>query len=170
MSALAAEFDMFPGEEVPLMSVDITSIREQPITGPQPLFRELPYEERHIHAEIMADAFEAPVGLVRQFIDIISGSPGFRAFIAEVDGEPVSTAVSVLAGESSGGIFNVATPEAHRRHGYGAAVTTHAIRASVSPLTTSAWLQSSPAGLAVYQRIGFETVEIWPTWTSSAST
>jgi GNAT superfamily N-acetyltransferase len=61
----------------------------------------------------------------------------------------------------------VATPEEHRGHGFGGAVTAHAVEAGRSEGARGAYLQSSPMGLPVYQRLGFVTVERWRQWMPS---
>ena len=65
------------------------------------------------------------------------------------------------------GIFNVATPEEHRGRGFGGAVTAHAVEAAMAAGARGAYLQSSPMGLPVYQRLGFVTVERWRQWMPS---
>jgi hypothetical protein len=62
------------------------------------------------------------------------------------------------------GIFSIATPSAHRRHGYGAAVTVRAVADGLAAGARWSWLQSSPAGYATYTRLGFQTLETWPCW------
>jgi N-acetylglutamate synthase len=62
------------------------------------------------------------------------------------------------------GVFNVATPSRHRRRGYGAAVTARVVADGVAAGASWAWLQSSPSGYAIYERLGFRTLERWLTW------
>jgi ribosomal protein S18 acetylase RimI-like enzyme len=83
--------------------------------------------------------------------------------VGEVGGEPVTTGLGFTFGGSVS-IFDIATLPAHRRRGYGAAVTVQAIRDGLSSGASWAWLQSSAAGLSVYERLGFRTVESWPCW------
>lgn len=61
----------------------------------------------------------------------------------------------------------VATPPEFQGRGYGAAVTTAAMTRAHRSGATWAWLQSSPAGYPVYQRLGFRELEAWPTWISA---
>jgi GNAT superfamily N-acetyltransferase len=65
------------------------------------------------------------------------------------------------------GIFNVATPEEHRGRGFGSAMTAHAVEAARAAGARGAYLQSSPMGMPVYQRLGFVTVELWRQWMPS---
>jgi N-acetylglutamate synthase len=90
-------------------------------------------------------------------------APGARCYVGEVDREPVTTGFAVTFADFVG-IFNIATPPVHRRHGYGAAVTSRAVRDGLSNGASWAWLQSSPAGYPIYERLGFQTVESWRCW------
>jgi predicted GNAT family acetyltransferase len=62
--------------------------------------------------------------------------------------------------------FNIATPPADRRRGYGAAVTARAVTDGLAAGARWSWLQSSVAGYPVYERLGFRTVESWQSWLS----
>ena len=116
------------------------------------------------HASLAAAGFEAPEEYFQQLMTtgLLRGA-GVRCYLGEFDGEPVTTGVGVTFGDSVG-IFNIATPPGHRRHGYGSAVTARTIRDGLSCGARWAWLQSSPAGYPVYQRLGFQTVESWHCW------
>jgi predicted GNAT family acetyltransferase len=89
--------------------------------------------------------------------------PGVRCYLGEVGGQAVTTGVGVTLGDSTG-VFNIATPPAHRRRGYGAAVTARAVADGLAAGAKWAWLQASPAGYATYTRLGFETAETWKCW------
>jgi GNAT superfamily N-acetyltransferase len=165
LTAIAGAFGLVPGEDVPLMMLVNApkQVRSQP--GPLPTFRELATEERHLSAELLAAGFEAPLELMSQLIELFHSAPNFRMHLAEVGGVPVATSASVFTEPDAVGIFDVATPPEHRRHGYGAAVTAHAVQAGLASGATWAWLQSTPDGYYVYERMGFRTVENWLTWT-----
>lgn len=79
---------------------------------------------------------------------------GLVAFVGEVDGAPVSTAVLVVTGATAG-IYTVATPEEHRGHGYGETLTWAAVAAGREMGCTRSILQASPMGFPVYERMGF---------------
>ena len=167
LSGIAEEFGMVPDEGVPLMVVHDAPVWARLSQG-LPTFRELPSGERGLHAAVMAAGFEAPIEVIRQTVELIHLIPSLRMYVAEVDGVPVSTAATILTEPDSVMVFNVATPPENRRLGYGAAVTDHAIRSAVSDGARWAWLQSSPDGLLMYERMGFRQVESWPTWTRHA--
>lgn len=120
--------------------------------------------QAEVHAEVAAAAFQAPVEHFRQLITpSVIGRPGVCCYIGELDGHSVATAVSVRLGEHVG-IFNVATLPANQRRGYGAAITARAVRDGLGDGAQWAWLQSSPAGHRVYERLGFTTLESWEFW------
>lgn len=82
------------------------------------------------------------------------------------EGEDVATGLGMLW-DGWCGIFNVATPEENRGRGHGSAVTAKAVEAARADGATGAYLQSSPMGLPVYERLGFVTVETWRQWMPS---
>ena len=116
-----------------------------------------------------AAGFEAPVDIFLAMAELLELGPTPNVVLGDVAGNPVTTALSMEAGPGSAGIFNVATPPAHRGHGYGAAATARAVAASSTQGATWSWLQSSSAGHGIYQRLGFRDVELWPCWVSADS-
>ena len=93
--------------------------------------------------------------------------PGVTTWLVAADGHDVSTALTHVSGDVCG-IFNVATRAERRRQGYAAAVTAHAVRAAAARGVRTAYLQPSPMGLALYQRLGFRVVEHWRRWVPAA--
>ncbi len=82
----------------------------------------------------------------------------FAAWVGYVDGEPVSTAATVIGGGAVG-IYNVATVPNYRRGGYGEAVMRHALeRARLEHGLSRTILQSTPQGYELYRRMGYRTV------------
>lgn len=130
--------------------------------------RQLRPDEAPLHVQVAAAGFETPQEPFRQMITPSAlRLPGVRCYLGEADSHPVSTGIGVTLGAFVG-IFNVATPPAHRRCGYGAAVTARAVSDGLAAGARWSWLQSSPLGYHVYQRLGFRTVESWHTWLSAA--
>jgi ribosomal protein S18 acetylase RimI-like enzyme len=83
----------------------------------------------------------------------------FTLYLGRADSLPVTTAMGYRTNNDVG-IFNVATPSAHRRHGYGSAITAHAARAEFENGADLAWLQTSEIGESVYRGLGFRHVEM----------
>jgi ribosomal protein S18 acetylase RimI-like enzyme len=94
----------------------------------------------------------------------VTGLEGLNVYLARADGQDVTTAVNVVAGDAVG-IFNVATPPEHRGRGYGGAVTEHAVRDGFAAGAEFAYLQSSLIGESVYRRLGFREVETYTLFT-----
>lgn len=108
--------------------------------------------------EILADAFGAPKELFDDFCRAVSTIEGVSWYIGR-DGERiVSTAVGITQNGMTG-IFNVATPPEQRGRGYGAALTSRAVRDGFDAGAELAYLQSSELGHGVYRRLGFREVE-----------
>jgi GNAT superfamily N-acetyltransferase len=164
--ALAGERGMRRDEIIPLMALERPSSLPSAPALNGLVIRTLEPHEAGLHATVAADGFEAPA---EPFLQLMTPSllaaPGVRCYVGEVDGEPVTTGLGVTIGTSVG-IFSIATPPAHRRRGYGAAVTARAISDGLAAGATWSWLQASRAGLPVYERLGFRTVEGWRSWVS----
>ncbi|MHB8695486.1 MAG: GNAT family N-acetyltransferase [Solirubrobacteraceae bacterium] len=162
-ASVAATCELAESTDIPLMvsagpfnpgSIDRLSIRE------------LDPSEAQVHSDVAGPAFGAPPELLARVITAeVLGRPQVRSYLGEVDREPVVTAMSVTIGDAVG-IFNVATPGPHRRRGYGAAITAHAALDGRIAGAEWAWLQSTEAGYGVYERLGFTTLERWPSWIS----
>ena len=117
------------------------------------------------HVAVAAAGFEASEDLFAEVMtDQLLEIPGWRCYLGEVAGEPVTTGIGVLT-DGLIGVFNVATPPPHRRLGYGGALTARIVTDGIVAGARGAYLQSSAAGHDVYQRLGFRTVEHWSMWT-----
>ena len=82
----------------------------------------------------------------------------FAAYVGYVDGEPVSTAATVIGGGAVG-VYNVATLPGRRCAGYGETVMRHALdQARREHGVSRTILQSTPQGLELYQRMGYRTI------------
>jgi ribosomal protein S18 acetylase RimI-like enzyme len=79
-----------------------------------------------------------------------------RLFVGYWDGQPVTTAEAFLDG-GAGGVYSIATLESHRRRGFGAAMTSHAVREVFGSGCPFAALEASPLGRGIYERLGFRT-------------
>jgi ribosomal protein S18 acetylase RimI-like enzyme len=82
----------------------------------------------------------------------------FAAYVGYVNGLPVSTAAIVM-GSGVAGVYNVATLPGYQRHGYGEAVMRFALEdARKNHGIERTILQSTPAGLHLYERMGYRTI------------
>ncbi len=111
--------------------------------------------------ELGSRGFGAPPGMLHAMYDgAVAAVPGLTVYVARSGGEPVATAMRWQDGAEVG-IFSVATPEEHRRRGYGAAVSAHAVREGFAAGAEFAWLHASAMGEPVYRRMGFRDVEAY---------
>jgi ribosomal protein S18 acetylase RimI-like enzyme len=80
--------------------------------------------------------------------------PHIAAFVAYLDGAPVSSAMTLVS-HGVAGVFYVATVQRARRRGLGDALTRTAARAGFDLGARAAWLGASEMGADLYRRIGF---------------
>ncbi|MBI4259191.1 MAG: GNAT family N-acetyltransferase [Actinobacteria bacterium] len=112
---------------------------------------------------IEARVFGTPGHIVRRFLPrAMLRARGVRMYLARLDGEPVACATSFVD-RGTVGLFGVATIPTARGLGLATAVTAHAI-ARAAGRADLAWLQATPAGRPVYERMGFEPVDEWVVW------
>jgi ribosomal protein S18 acetylase RimI-like enzyme len=113
---------------------------------------------REAFCDIGSVCFHVPVTWFREVFGNHAVWEKFISFVGYVDEEPVSTA-SVVAGGGAVGVYNVATLPGSQRRGYGEAVMRRALeearRLHGDGLLV---LQSTPAGLRLYERMGFRTI------------
>jgi GNAT superfamily N-acetyltransferase len=90
---------------------------------------------------------------------------GFRAdspalhFVGFLEGQPATSGTLLLAGDCAG-IYDVSTPVAYRRRGFGAALTHAMMCAARDRGHAWAWLQSSQMGRRVYAALGFAEIDL----------
>lgn len=162
--SLAARRGMTKEEPIPLMALDDADAVETAQDAGRLRIRQLAPEEALLHARIAARGFEAPEEPFAQLVTPeVLRRPGVRCYVGDVDGRDVTTCIGVTLGASVG-IFNVATPPEHRSQGFGAAVTARAVADGLAGGARWSFLQSSAAGYAIYERLGYETVELWDCW------
>jgi len=102
--------------------------------------------------------FHVPLPWFQEVFESPSVWEDFAAYVGYADHEPVSTAAIVLGGEALG-VYNVATLPGRQRHGYGEAVMRHALTDAAARLgIRRSILQSTPAGLRLYERMGYRKV------------
>ena len=130
--------------ERPLPRIDVRRVRAAPTWN--------------AFCEIGSVCFHVPITWFREVFDNASVWDGFMSYVGYVDDEPVST-TSIVSGAGVIGVYNVATLPGSRRRGFGEAVMRHALEEVRRELGVErVILQSTPAGLALYQRMGFRTV------------
>ena len=154
-------------EDVPLMVADPGTLHRRDMP-PETIAVALEDADLDRHTDLATRGFEAPRDIFETITALSARVPGFRAFVASHDGVDVSTAVT-MPSLTSAGVFTVATPPEHRRHGFGAAITSVAAWHALDQGAEYVWLQSSDEGFAVYEALGFTTVESWPMWVNTSA-
>ncbi len=110
-------------------------------------------------AAIDAAAFEADIQACRDWNTPHIGAPGFNVILAELDGEAIGGATSILTRGRAGpcvGIFGVGVIEKARRRGAGAALTAALLADGFARGAALAHLNPNTAGAAtLYAGLGF---------------
>ncbi len=107
---------------------------------------------------IGSSCFNVPIKWFSEVFDSPLVWRDFAAYVGYVDGEPVSTAATVMGGGVVG-VYNVATLPGRRGRGYGETVMRHALdQARLEYGVSRTILQSTPQGYDLYQRMGYRTV------------
>jgi len=133
--------DMIPPPSVPGLRVD-------PVTEE--------HELSHVLG-VTARGFEAPeAAFAAIYVPRVVLSNWVTCYLGRVNGDGVTTGATARDGDVVG-IFSVATPAEHRRRGYASQLVGAACQAAFTQGATLAFLQASPMGSAVYQRLGFRT-------------
>ena len=102
--------------------------------------------------------FHVPINWFREVFDNDLVWNRFAAYVGYHNAAPVSTAAIVMGGGAVG-VYNVATIPDQQRRGYGEAVMRHAVaEAQREHGVERSILQSTPAGLNLYQRMGYRTI------------
>ena len=148
--------------EIPLMVLDgpLGAAGASKLT-----IRPLGLADSGLHGALAGQAFAADAEIFDRVTDPALALPGARVYVGEVAGEPVTTALAVTVGDAVA-VFNVATPPEHRGRGYGAAITGRILNDALAAGAGWAWLQATPDGAGIYERLGFRTVESWACWLS----
>jgi ribosomal protein S18 acetylase RimI-like enzyme len=102
--------------------------------------------------------FHVPINWFREVFDNNAVFSTFAAYVGYWDQAPVSTTAIVMGGGAVG-VYNVATLPEHQRRGYGEAVMRYAVaEAQREHGIERTILQSTPAGLRLYERMGYRTI------------
>lgn len=124
-------------------------------------------ETREDFVQVCSRVFLLPESITRR----IYGSASFwdgvmRGWVGYGEGRPVCIAVSA-ADQLSIGLYSVGTMPGYRRRGFGESITRHAIDEATGRSGLQRWsLQSTPEGLKLYRRMGYQVrtrISVWAT-------
>jgi ribosomal protein S18 acetylase RimI-like enzyme len=128
----------------PLPSLDVRRVETGPV--------------RDAFCAIGALCFHVPPAWFNQVFDSDGVWRDFAGYVGYRDEEPVAT-TAIVGGGGAMGVYNVATLPPHQRRGFGEAVMRYALAdARRRSGIERAVLQSTPAGLSLYRRMGFRAV------------
>ena len=148
---------------LPLMVVGPADLRPVPVP-PGVEVRTLAPREVEPHARLASLGLEVPLEDLMTFLTPTAlGSDRWTTYLATVDGEPAATAAALVSGDHVG-LMSIVTDPAFRGRGIAAGLTSEAVRRAFDNGIVRAFLQSSPAGYPVYERLGFREVEQWHIW------
>ncbi len=118
------------------------------------------------HSAVVAEAFGMSRELIYTFMNpSMIERDDLTLYAGYLHGEPVCASFGLVL-ESTVTVFNVATANEHRGRGYGAAMTMKAVLDGRAAGCNLAFLQSSPMGYSVYERLGFEKIVEYNEWVS----
>lgn len=162
-----AEQGLVVTAEIPLMVLPDPSRLADRVASSPARFRQVEtFADLDSLLSLLERGFGMPSEIARGMLPVRLMFLAATWLAATDDGGDVSTGLGFVR-DGWCGIFNVATPEEHRGRGFGGAVTAHAVEAARAAGARGAYLQSSPMGLPVYERLGFVTVERWRQWMPS---
>jgi predicted GNAT family acetyltransferase len=115
-------------------------------------------DEQDAVNDILAVSFAVSKEFFEMFSAFLASFEESFVYVGRVGGEIVSTALAFTV-DGATGVFDVATPPAHRGRGYGAALTARVARDGLAAGSELAYLQSSDVGYGVYRGLGFRDVE-----------
>jgi ribosomal protein S18 acetylase RimI-like enzyme len=153
----------FPARDLePGMVADLASLPALVIPSGLEIRRVTTPAELADYAAIIASNWDPPTTAVSEFYSKVSAAvldPACqsRYFVGYHQGVAACT-TEVALSHGVAGIYGVTTLEAHRRRGFGAAITLAALHEARDEGFTTGVLQASPAGEPVYRKLGFETV------------
>lgn len=163
----APEFGLVLEERIPMMVTTPAELTTETVAGLD-LVEVADGSGLDEARRVVEAGFGVPDGLLRpMYVPPLTDDRGLATTVARMVDGPVCTAQTMRRGDDVG-IYSVATPQAHRGHGYGGALTAWATARAFAAGATFAYLQSSEMGVSVYRRIGFRQVDMFAVYTRPA--
>ena len=166
LDAALAERGLATTEQIPFMLLtDPARVRAvTAAAGDRTLRPVMSFVDLESALTLLEQGFSMPPALTRELFPVrLFTLAGATPWLVRTSGGDLSTALGWLLDDCCG-IYNVATPAEHRGQGHGALATAHAVVEGLEAGATSAYLQASPMGYPVYEKLGFTTAERWQQW------
>jgi len=126
-------------------------------------------EELQVVQRLLGEAFGLPLeSLERFYAAAVLTVPDAHIFLARRAGEPISTVTTTQAGEIVG-VWSMATPPGQQRQGAGRAALEAAMAYHRDRGARLFYLLATAAGMPLYERTGFRTLEETPIWVAGQS-
>ena len=158
---------------LPVMVLDLEE--DLPGAGPPGLQtrRATVPEEVRQWARTFEQGVDAPPGILTPWVEGLVGPSSaapapWQFYVGLVDGAPVATAARFTSGPIAG-VYFVQTAAAHRRHGYGRALTAAAADARAAGCAVSC-LQSTAMGRPLYESMGYRAISEYEFWQAPGPT
>jgi len=153
----AVDFPMMVRNDLPL----------EPAGNPEvKVFRASGVDDADASADVMASAYSMPKDSVLRVLPAsLIDTPGADVYIARINGEVVGTVTLTYHGETCG-IWAMGTDTARQRCGIGLRLLSTALAEARNRGARRFFLGATPAGLRLYEGLGFETVCSARVWVS----
>ncbi|MFD3457668.1 GNAT family N-acetyltransferase [Streptomyces sp. NPDC058691] len=157
----AARYGLTQQSWEPLMVRDLRTAPGTPGAEQGLRVRAVSGAESDSYVTAMAEGFQAPREIFAALATpAVMDEPAITAYVGEVDGVAVATAMGIVT-DSHVGVFNVSTAPAHRKRGFGQRMTEHVVAEGRRHGAGTAYLRASDMGLSLYTSLGFEVAEHW---------
>ncbi|MFI5934046.1 GNAT family N-acetyltransferase [Actinoplanes sp. NPDC051494] len=168
VAAVAARHGLSHRDESPLMVCDAGDAVLTSDEHRSTLIHRVGAARSDAYTAALAAGFGVPDGV---FGSLMGGgvldAPGFTGYLAGEPGGPVATGLGVT-GHGMVGVFNITVDPSRRGHGLGRAMTARVLADGFAAGCTTAYLQTSEDGRALYESMGFRLVENWAVFTTGA--
>lgn len=163
LRAVAVRHGLAPQVVLPVMVVDPDDLR--PVSMPAGAeVRTLAPNEVEPHARLASLGLEVPLEDLWTFLTPTAlASERWTTYLATVDGAAAATAAALVSGDHVG-LMSIVTDPAFRGRGIAAGLTSEAVCRAFDSGIVRAFLQSSPSGYSLYERLGFREIEQWHIW------
>ena len=148
-------------QEIRFQLIELPGSAGLPPADPAVLVRQVDGTEAEQYTELLSAGFGIPPHVLEGVTTpALLDSPEVTGYVAEVEGKPCGTAMTIVI-DRSAVLLNVATLPAHRSRGVGRAVTAAALRHATDAGARLACLHTTLEGAALYASLGAVTAERW---------